>query len=157
VNDDGTIPSTSEWSANQNHADPALNNYRQNVQGERGSTDFPDITGRLSDQMVCRQEGEATELVSTVCNRGNRAVGSALPATFYLGDPEDGNVLCVSTTEGPVPVGGCLEVSCELSESIEDDVVTVVVNDDGEGGRRTVECNADNNSDAIELEECLLF
>ncbi len=151
VNDDGTIPRTSEWL--QNHTSDGLNNYRQNAQGERGTTDLPDITGRLNDD-VCSMEGGATRLISTVCNRGGRAVGAALPATFYLGDPSEGRVLCTSFTPGPVPVGGCLEVSCELMEDIEDADIHVRVNDDGEGGATTVECESGNNGDQIRVERC---
>ena len=152
VNDDGTIPSTSEWA--QNHADMTLNNYRQNAQGEAAAGALPDITGRL-DTNICRQaDGEETRLVSTVCNRGERAVGAALPATFYLGPPSEGMVLCTSFTPGPVPVGGCLEVSCILREDIESGVVHVRVNDDGEGGATTIECIDDNNEDSVEVAGC---
>ena len=152
MNIDGTIPRTSEWA--QNHADASLNNYRQNAQGEAAAGALPDITGRL-DANICRQsDGEPTRLVSTVCNRGERAVGAALPATFYLGPPADGVVLCTSFTSGPVPVGGCLEVSCELREDIESGEVYVRVNDDGEGGATTIECIDANNEDSVTVSGC---
>lgn len=152
VNDDGTIPRTSEWA--QNHADASLNNYRQNAQGEAAPGALPDITGRL-DTDICREaDGEETRLVSTVCNRGERAVGAALPATFYLGPPSEGVVLCTSFTPGPVPVGGCLEVSCVLGEEIENGEVYVRVNDDGAGGATTIECIDDNNEDSVTVSGC---
>lgn len=150
VEDNGTIPRSS--ARVRNFSMPEMNNYRQNAQGEAAPGDLADITGRLGD--VCRQSGSETRLVSTVCNRGERAVGAALPATFYLGPPENGNVLCTSYTPGPVPVGGCLEVSCVLESSIENAEVFVQVNDDGMGGATTFECEAGNNRDSVMVEAC---
>lgn len=150
INDDGTAPRTSEWASNM--LDPELNNFRQNVQGAAGSEDFPDITGRANN-LACIEQDGAAFLKATVCNRGNRAVGAALPATFYAGDPADGHVLCTSYTDGPVPVGGCLDVSCRITEDVEGEV-TMVVNDNGQGGRTTVECNSENNSDTARIALC---
>jgi hypothetical protein len=152
VNDDATIPATASWLPN--FTQPGLNNFRQNVQGETSSGDLPDITGRANPN-ACQQAGDATLLRSTVCNRGHRAVGAALPATFYAGDPADGQILCTSYTDGPVPVGGCLEVSCAITETVEG-TITIVVNDDGEGGRTTVECNEANNADAVTIPPCVV-
>ncbi|MCA9580152.1 MAG: hypothetical protein KC416_00065, partial [Myxococcales bacterium] len=151
VNDDGSIPQSSNWLPN--YAQPGLNNFRQNVQGDTGAEDLPDITGKTSDA-VCQFSGGKVTLTATVCNRGNRTVGAAMPATFYKGNPTDNNILCTSYTEGPVPVGGCLEVSCEIGEKL-DGTVTMVVNDDGQGGKTTVECNDDNNTDAVTIKECV--
>lgn len=150
INDDGSVPRTSEWASNM--LDPELNNFRQNVQGDVGSEAFPDITGR-ADNLACIQHDGAAYLRATVCNRGNRAVGAALPATFYAGDPADGHVLCTSYTDGPVPVGGCLDVSCRITEDVEGEI-SMVVNDDGQGGRTTVECNSENNSDTARIALC---
>jgi hypothetical protein len=147
INDDGTVPMTSEWEAN--FSDPELNNFRQNVQGEAAPGTQPDITGDV-DEGVCRTSGEARVLTATVCNRGTRTVGASMPATFYAGEPVDENILCVSFTEGPVPVGGCLDVSCAFDVDIEGKI-TMVVNDDGQGGRTTTECNDENNSDDVTI------
>ena len=147
VNDDGTIPMTSDWVAN--FSDPALNNFRQNVQGEAAPGTQPDITGDV-DESVCQTSGEERLLTATVCNRGTRTVGASMPATFYAGDPADENLLCVSFTEGPVPVGSCLEVSCIIDVDIQGKI-TMVVNDDGQGGRTTTECNDSNNSDDVTI------
>jgi hypothetical protein len=152
VNDDGSIPRTSEWKLNWQQ--PGLNNFRQNVQGETGFSDFPDITGALSQDNVCvvDSSGEVT-LTATVCNRGAKAVGADMPATFYQGDPADGAILCVSYTNGPVPVQGCMEVSCTIDAEITGEI-TMVVNDNGGGGQTTVECNSANNTDHVQIEAC---
>ena len=150
INDDLTVPSTSERLRNYKQDD--LNNFRQNVQGETSSTDFPDITGKLNDANVCVSEDSAITLTATVCNRGKRTVGAALPGAFYAGTVADEALLCVSYTDGPVPVGGCLEVSCGLEGEVEGDII-FVVNDDGAGGQTTVECNPDNNVDETSLDD----
>ncbi len=150
INDDGTIPKTSDWDAN--FTQPGLNNYRQNRQGDTPAAALPDITGELDDQ-ACKPGQQKVVLTSTVCNRGNKAVGANLPATFYLGDPLDGVVLCTAYTAEPVPIGECRDVSCEIDGSA-NGVVTVVVDDDGQGGQVALECFENNNTDFIELVNC---
>jgi hypothetical protein len=152
VLDDGKIPKTSEWL--QNWKQPKLNNYRANVQGKTGNADFPDITGALSEDKVCVQSAEGgVTLTATVCNRGKKAVGADMPATFYKGEASAGEILCVSYTKGPVPVGGCADVSCEVM-GVVSGIVTMVVNDDGKGNKTTVECNSDNNTDFLNVKKC---
>ena len=151
INDDTSVPKSSEWPANW--TDPTLNNFRQNQQGDAAPEFLPDITGKLDDVGTCETLGDSVVLASTVCNRGLKAVGAALPATFYLGDPADGVILCVAYTEEPVPVSECRKVSCTIDGEV-NGLVTVVVNDDGMGGKVTVECDYDNNTDTVEIIDC---
>jgi hypothetical protein len=148
VEDDGTIPKTSAWK--QSFAASGANNYRQNRQGTAGFTDLPDITGKLLADKVCKNVVGGSELTATVCNRGKRAVGAALPATFY---DKDNQVLCTSYTSGPVPVGGCLEVTCQVPSGVAGEI-TMKVNDDGKGGRTTIECLDSNNTDKVSIDTC---
>lgn len=150
VNDDGSVPATSQWQAN--FTQPDLNNYRQNRQGDVPPAALPDITGKLGDQTCQGKDGKVI-LTSTVCNRGKKAVGANLPATFYLGDPADGVVLCVAYTAEPVPVEECREVSCAIDDSV-NGIVTVVVDDDGQGGEFALECFENNNSDSVQIQDC---
>jgi hypothetical protein len=153
VDDDGTIPKSSAWI--QNFRTKGLNNYRANVQGPAKGQVFPDITGRIAASTACQYNGRKVTLNATVCNRGKRAVGAALPATFYLGDPAHQQRLCVSYTQGPVPVGSCLDVSCEIDTPITTAAtITMVVNDKGDGSRVTVECNYDNNRHSVDVARC---
>ena len=146
INDDLSVPRTSSWV--QNFSDPdTLNNYRQNSQGDASATDLPDITGKLDLDTLCAWAGTFT---ATVCNRGKRAVGSLLPATFY---DDTMAVICTSFTEEPVPIGECRPVSCDLPMSV-GGLITMIVNDDGNGGRTTVECNTDNNTDSLRIGLC---
>jgi hypothetical protein len=50
-------------------------------------------------------------------------------------------------------VGECREVRCTISSTL-DGEVTMVVNDDGMGGALTVECNANNNTDEVVVQDC---
>lgn len=150
IEDKGTAPKTSAWPPNFTQAD--LNNYRQNRQGDVPPAALPDITGKLGEQS-CQGGGGKVVLTSTVCNRGLKAVGANLPATFYLGKPADGVVLCVAYTSEPVPVEECREVSCEIDKSV-NGTVTVVVDDDGQGGQVALECFEGNNSDEIVIQNC---
>lgn len=151
VADDLSVPATGAWV--QNFSDPELNNYRQNQQGDASADELPDITGKLEDT-ACTLDGSDVTLMGTVCNRGVKAVAALLPATFYLGEPGVGEILCVAYTAEPVPVGECREVSCPIGSEVSG-LVTMVVNDDGMGNALTVECNADNNTDQVDVAECV--
>ncbi len=153
INDDLSIPDSATWALTQNYSDPELNNYRQNRQGDTPPEALPDITGELDDAVCSIEEGQ-TVLTGLVCNRGKKAVGSTLPATFYLGDPADNVILCVAYTQEPVPVDECREVSCLVANEIEG-LITMVTNDDGMGGKTTLECFDNNNSDTIEIDACI--
>jgi hypothetical protein len=48
--------------------------------------------------------------------------------------------LCTLYNDGPVPTGGA------CTGDLAGKTITVVVNDDGMGGRGTVECNTSNNT-----------
>lgn len=160
VTDDAEIPMTEDWT--QNFSDPELNNFRQNVQGTAGFEDLPDITGRFSDEEPCVTGTSEVYVQATVCNRGARTVGANLPATFYVGDPKDGEILCTSYTDGPVPIAnpmtgqsGCKLVYCAIGdEDLAGESITLMVNDDGKGGKTTVECREDNNSDKTTIKNC---
>jgi hypothetical protein len=157
INDDGTVPKTSEWL--QNFKQPHLNNFRANVQGPGGVDDQPDITGALDKTGVCTTKGGTVTLTGKVCNRGFRVVGAAMPATFYLGPVSDNKILCVSYTNGPVPIGNaCLPVSCVVNTTIAPgSEITMVVNDDGGGHATTVECDTTNNTDSIVVDACTVI
>jgi hypothetical protein len=157
INDDGTIPKTSDWLAKQNFKTPGLNNFRQNVQGTTGFDDLPDITGRI-DKDACQLIGGMATLTVNICNRGKRAVPAAVPVTFY---DSNNQILCTGYTDGPVPTGtGCKPVQCHIDSSqisrVVGKPVRINANDDGKmpPNRATIECNYDNNGDTISLMAC---
>ena len=171
INDDQTIPTTNLWIPNflatlqengifaiASSGQKKLNNLRQNVQGTRGRNVAPDITGKLNKDNLCTKTGSGIILTGKICNRGTKMVASRMPASFYRVN-EDGSIgkkYCTAFTGANVPVGGCMDVSCEIEDSdIEIGMkVRMISNDDGNGGKTTVECNEDNNADEIVLTTC---
>jgi hypothetical protein len=166
INDDGTIPKTSDWL--QNFLDPTLNNYRQNKQGST-SADLADITGALDPANACTATADGGILFTgKICNRGLRGVGANLPAAFYVGvgagdgGTADGGAavlgkpVCQTTSNGPVPVGGCASITCEVPgmDVSGGSTITMVANDAGGGTRLVDECNYDNNTSSVVIQSC---
>ena len=154
INPDGSVPALSSWK--QNFTDATMNNYRKNIEGVRGANTAPDITGKFTDAAsVCGIDKNGTiTLNAVVCNRGTKMVARKMPATFYqIQENGDKTLLCTSYTTENVPIGGCLPVSCEIQSKVSDKIL-LVVNDDGKGGKTTVECNESNNTDEIEITGC---
>ena len=160
INDDGSIPKTSSWQ--QNFSTPGLNNDRQQVQGSTGAGVAPDITGRFTSAAdACVVENNEVKMTAQVCNRGTKAVGSKMPAVFYKDSIDLNNILCVSYTDEMVPVKGCRMVSCTIDKNVADELkdrtIFLKVNDDGKGGKTTVECNEGNNTDKIVMKGCTII
>lgn len=152
INDDMTIPKTVNWIMNF-ALGKGMNNFRQNVQGKSGANQAPDITGRFTGD-VCQRGAENITLNAVICNRGTKMVASKMPATFYaVGADDTRTKLCTSYTSTNVPIGGCLPVSCEITSETRGDIV-IVVNDDGNGGKTTVECNETNNEAYTSVDDC---
>ncbi|HET6281389.1 MAG TPA: VCBS repeat-containing protein, partial [Polyangia bacterium] len=156
VKPNGQIPKMSEWMPNWKETKKGYNSFRQNAQGTANIEDLADVTGKLDIVRACRVKGQKVTLTGRVCNRGSRAVGSKLPATFY---DKDNKILCVSYTADPVQSNNdCKAVSCVVDGDSVQGIVRMVVNDDGKGGRTTVECRSENNTDQIELKlsDCIV-
>jgi len=155
INDNGSIPKTSEWM--QNFKDPKLNNYRQNRQGAT-SQDLADITGALDAATACQLTADNKVIFTgRICNRGLRGIGSNMPAAFYLGDDRT-MPLCQTETPGPVPKGGCQDITCTIPKMDVpiNSTITMIVNDVGGGNRLVDECNYDNNTAKVVVERCML-
>lgn len=155
VNDDGSIPKTSDWV--QNFVDPKLNNFRQNRQGST-SADLADITGALNKSDACSVTATGGVIFTgKICNRGLRGVGANMPAAFYVGDTA-GTPICQTQSNGPVPVGGCASVTCEAPAATVKGgaTITMVANDAGKGSRLVDECNYDNNTSNVVIDECVV-
>ena len=77
-------------------------------------------------------------------------MGSGIPVTFYIGDPEECAPIpgCSLSTERILPPGTCAELSCRWAEPpAEPTDVTVVADDDGScsGAVGERECHEGNN------------
>ncbi|MBO4349813.1 MAG: VCBS repeat-containing protein [Proteobacteria bacterium] len=154
---------------------PEYNNYRLNSQGKYGAGMAPDITGRFIAGSICGvkkddegnpvldEEGKEIHVISgNLCNRGTKPVAQNLPATFFYYDenaPDHrGKKICTSYTNTIVGVGECGKVGCQITEdelkALAGQKVLMVSNLDEHGSASTIECNTDNNTDWIEVDEC---
>ena len=178
IEDNGKMPTPQKWLDNwllkstekkTSAGDPApvYNNYRLNSQGKYGAGMAPDITGRFLPDSICgtskNAEGKDVHLISgNLCNRGTKPVGDKLPATFFYYDESKpdhrGKKICTSYTKKVVGVGECSIVGCEISEedlqNIAGKKVLLVSNLDEHGFAATIECNTDNNTDSIVVDDC---
>ena len=136
VNENGTIPSTSNWL--NNWEDLLLNNFRQNVPGDPNGIALGDTTAGPSDSYVCA--GDTATLRVEICNRGATAVPGGINVGFY-----DGTTL-VCSTETATVLGpeACELVSCAWAgaPTVPPGRDVEVVADDGGG---VTECKEGNN------------
>jgi len=138
VNDDGTIPRTSQ--AKRNWEQQGLNNFRMNVQGALAPSSAPDATARGGGTAMCSPG--AVTLSTEVCNRGTAPIGDGEPVTFYEGM----TALCTARTPVALAPGMCTQVSCMWAGAhAGSHDVTVVADDDGTGNGTATECNERNN------------
>ncbi|EYF02578.1 CARDB domain-containing protein [Chondromyces apiculatus] len=146
VNEDGTIPRSSEW--DQNWTVPGLNNFRQNVPGTPNGTATGDVTAGASNDASCT--GSAASLQAPICNRGADSIGAGLSVGFYV----EGVKVCGTVTTMPLAPGACETVTCTWDEpptQINDAVeVTVTPNDD----HAYAECKEGNNDGVIQSVFC---
>lgn len=152
INEDGTVPKTSAWKLNWKQ--PGLNNFRQNVQGNLDPTSTPDLTANKNTTLSCDKESNMLLSVQ-LCNRGTQPVAAGIPVTFYLGNPQAGQVICTAKSVGQLDPGKCEKVSCtwKKAPSVPTDVY-VVADDDGTGKGSTTECEEGNNLSVIKGANC---
>jgi hypothetical protein len=141
VNDDGTIPQTSKWIPNFTMR--GYNNYRQNSQGTASFENLPDLIVRFDRAPACVANGGSFNVQATLCNRGRRSVPVGVPITFS--DAARTSVLCTVYTGAPVAPSSCVLVGCVTNTNPVGSTIVATANDDGKGGRGTVECNYDND------------
>ncbi|GAB4216245.1 MAG: VCBS repeat-containing protein [Sandaracinaceae bacterium] len=145
VNDDGTIPRTSE--VMPNWSTPGLNNFRQNVQGTLGDGG-PDLTIQ-SVSAVCLMD-DRTRMEATMCNRGTVFLDTGIQVVFDQIIGMDRTRLCDLRTTEPVAPGVCTTVSCEAD--VPADGVFEATADER---ALVVECHEDNNT-ARSMADCVL-
>lgn len=145
ISESGVVPSQQTWMPNW--MDSALNNYRQNVQGEVGAGTAPDLTVQAVD-FDCGGSTEAVFTV-TVCNRGTQPLPAGIPITFY----DAAAPVCQVATDIVIETGTCEDLTCSwptapqgISNAV---VITVNADDNGDGTQTSTECNENNNQGVI--------
>lgn len=154
VNDDGTIPRTSEWQPNWKMA--GLNNYRTNTQGRHKPLAAPDVTVRLQPPSSC-SHARGLRLEAEVCNRGVAPIGADVPVTFYRGAPSARRVACSASTPVSLDPGACHLVSCYDRNPPRTPYDISVVADDDRGQGYTTECNEGNNGASLQGVRCTII
>jgi hypothetical protein len=141
VNDDATIPRTSEWLRNWDN--PDLNTFRQNSPGDGigdGLVATPDLTIK-STKVTCEGGGSVTVTVD-VCNRGTEPVGAGVPVSIY--EAGGATAVCTTQTTAIIGPGLCRETDCTWSGATNGGA-TAIVDDDGTGEGENTECREGNN------------
>lgn len=147
VNEDGTIPSTSTWTANWSTA--GLDNFRQNVPGEADGNPEGDLTAQAGNFFTCAG-GQAT-FAEPICDRGTAPVGAGVHVGFYV----SGKLVCSTVSTMPISVGKCIDVGCTWATppgspgSAVD--VDVVVDD----GSAVPECDTGNDKGLVTQVYCI--
>lgn len=138
VGDHGEIPMSSQ--VELNWADPELNNFRQNVQGDLEALGVPDLTaGGDVGEVQC--EGTVATIEARICNRGTLPMVSGTEVAFH---DEDGSgpVLCTVPIPQALQVEECTVVSCEAD--LGGETHTVFIQVDPQNG--SDECWEANNT-----------
>jgi hypothetical protein len=145
VNNDGSIPAhpATNWLT------PGLNTFRSNSQGNGTLSPFAaaDLTVSPVGESKCMQK-----LVARVRNQGEAAASAGLKVAFYRGNPTAGGTLLgVATVAQKLAAGS--EVFVEPPSPLPTvSKVWVVVDDDGTGTGRELECREDNNTTILQLD-----
>ena len=146
VGDHGEIPKTSAVAINWK--DPALNNFRQNVQGALDPLGQPDLTAG-GDVGAVQCEGTIATLEARVCNRGTLPMVSGTEVTFYEGTA-DGPPLCTAQIPKALDVAECTIVSCKADIAGKKIDIYVLVDPESV----TKECHELNNAALYQGVEC---
>jgi hypothetical protein len=142
VNEDGTIPKSSEWK--NNWEQKGLNNFRANSPGSQGGTQSPDATAGASGGYSC--DGTTATLTAPICNRGSAPVGAGLKVGFYNG----ATLVCSTATKKPLYPDDCEIVTCQWdgAPAADADGVDVIVK--ANDGGAVTECK-DGNDEGVVL------
>ena len=138
VNDNGTIPRTSEVKANW--LQPGLNNFRSNVPGRVPASAAVDLTARKL-QISCTGS-TVSKLSAELCNRGARAATTGQVLRFGSA----GLALCQAATTDVLLPGQCVLLSCTPAQPPVAGASVVATADPDD---LTRECGSPNDSASV--------
>jgi hypothetical protein len=144
---DGNVPLAEP----NNWAQPALDDYRKNAQGE-GVFNAPDLAIELAvdlDQCI----NNSLVLDARVTNLGALGVPPGVAITFYQGGDALGAALGSASTTSPVLPGGSTHVKLTIPQPAELQSYFGVV----DSTHRVAECNELNNTDDVTGASCLVI
>ncbi len=146
VNDDGTIPRSSDMKANW--TTDGLNNFRQNVPAIKGPRPVADLTIKLKS-FACA----STAFEATVCNRGAALADLGVPVNFN--NAETNELICTTSTDKPLSPGECGTASCEAATTMGNEVRKVTVSIDLDP--RQIDCKNGNNASSAIVDCAVAF
>ncbi|WNG31403.1 VCBS repeat-containing protein [Cystobacter fuscus] len=145
IDNDGSIPAhpATNWLT------PGLNTFRSNSQGNGSLSPFA-----AADLTIAPTDSECMQhLAARVRNQGDAAASAGLKIAFYQDDPATGGTLLgVTTLTRKLEAGQ--EVIVEPPNPLPTGITRVraVVDDDGTGTGRELECREDNNTAILQLD-----
>jgi hypothetical protein len=153
VNDNGTIPPTalSHWNLERS---PGPNTFRQNVQGQTGSSlDKADITTAGLPQFTCIPRRDFATVTVDLCNRGLLPLdaGEAALALVHTNQPSLGVCPPLANTE-PLGAGECVKVGCDVP--VRKGAAPFDITIMGDWRSALEECNEFNNTSLISRISC---
>lgn len=141
VNEDGTIPKTSDWKNNWEQKE--LNNFRTNVPGSQGGASTPDATAGASAGYTC--DGKTATLTAPICNRGAAPVGAGVKVGFYANN----KLACSTQTKEPLYPDECEVVRCDWASAPTTESAAVDVEVRANDGGGVTECKDGNNTGMV--------
>ncbi len=146
INDDGTVPRTSEWEPNW--TTPGLNDFRQNLPLGLAPLAAVDLTARCGVSEACSDDGVVFSC--EVCNRGAKGVDAGVSVSFESSAADE--PLCEELTESALLPGACVAVTCAWSAPPREEAVDVAVQVDVGGAVN--ECFEQNNTGFVRNFRC---
>lgn len=144
VDDRGQIPASAQVASNWK--DPALNNFRQNVQGNLEALGVPDLTVGVA-QISC--SGSTATVQVPVCNRGTLPLAAGTVVSFRK-DGAEGVALCQEPLSQTLASGQCVNLTCSMLAAPPGLDLYVIA--DAESGAR--ECHEGNNVTVVQGVAC---
>ena len=142
INEDGTVPKTSQWAANWTTA--GLNNFRQNVPGSPDGNPIGDVTAQAGPFFTC-SSGQAV-FNEPICNRGTAPLPAGIQVGFYV----NGMKVCSATTGMALDIGKCTNVSCTWATPPPNQAMEVNVTVVADDGGSVAECDTTNDKGIVE-------
>lgn len=137
-----------------NWTQDALNNYRQNVQGE-GAFNAPDLGVELTAALAECARGRL-RIIARVRNQGALGVPAEVPVSLYVGSSSDGELIGTEYTPTRLLPGQQVELEWLLDFPLGSDALQLYVTVDGGSGEagEVAECDEENNHAASMSASC---
>jgi hypothetical protein len=154
VNDDGKIPATFATPSNWDPARNAHNTFRQNTQGETGSSlAFPDLTTAGNPEYICYPGFDFATISGRICNRGMLAIEEGDAKLILARADSLTTTLCETDNSRRLEPSQCADFSCDID--VQRNGAPFDVRIVADPGQDVVECSDANNWSLISSVRCI--